>query len=153
MENLRLDITKEFYRNRDADSAYFTVTVTGNGIEISDEAFNIFSSGTFHLGAELEEKLESAGIDTYDIVEALENNSSYIIASVETPAREVEPITLSKEAQVILDEIRKVSNTARAEYRKNQEVLGKYHTEAEFIEFSTNVLELRKKFLSIVEEA
>lgn len=84
MKNLRLDITKEFYRNRDAGSAYFTVTVTGKGIEISDEAFNIFSSGTFHLGAELEEKLENAGIDTYDIVEALENNSSYIIASVET---------------------------------------------------------------------
>lgn len=85
MKDVRLDITKEFDRNRDADSAYFMVTVTGDGIEIKDEAFNIFSSGTFHLGAELEEKLEEAGIDSYDIVEALENSNSHIIAEVETP--------------------------------------------------------------------
>lgn len=78
MTTTNINIAKEFYRNRDADSAYFTITVTTPAKVISEEAFNIFSSGTFHLGAELERELELVGIDPYDIVEALEENKTSI---------------------------------------------------------------------------
>ncbi len=82
-------IEKEFYKNVDAGSNEFTITLRAENFLLTGYARNIFESNTFHLDGALEQELEHFGVDPDEVRDALENGDSYVEVEMNLPMQNI----------------------------------------------------------------
>lgn len=68
-----LHIGKDLEKHIDAGSNRYKVTLTGDGVVITGTATHIFEGNSFHTDEEFDRELDAHGIDSAEIVDALED--------------------------------------------------------------------------------